>query len=73
MLVANNVDYQQKLLNIIPPNLSDNDIEEIKEMLIKYFAKKAMDEMDKFWDEKNFKTDEDMEKYLNEKQTKSCN
>jgi len=64
---------QQKLLNIIPPNLNDDDIEEIKEMLIKYFAKKAMDEMDKFWDEKGFQTDEDMEKYLNEKQTQNCN
>ena len=64
---------QQKLLNIIPPNLNDDDIEEIKEMLVKYFAEKAMDEMDKFWDEKGFETDQDMERYLNEKQTKSCN
>lgn len=63
--VTNNV--QQKLLNVIPPNLNDNDIEEIKKILVKYFASKAMDEMDNFWKEKGFASEEDMEKYLNEK------
>ena len=59
--------YQQKLLNIIPPNINDNDFEEIKDILVKYFAEKAMDEMDKFWDEKGFSSDEDMENYLSAK------
>lgn len=57
----------QALLNVIPPNVSDKDLEEIKKFLIKYFAEKAIESADRFWNEKGFKSDDDMEKYLNEK------
>jgi hypothetical protein len=41
MLINNNIDYQQELLKIIPPNLSEENIKEIKKILVKYFASKV--------------------------------
>jgi hypothetical protein len=58
---------QQKLLNIIPPNMDETDLKNIQDILVKYFAVRAMDGMDEFWNEKGFKSDEDMYRYLNEK------
>jgi hypothetical protein len=66
MLVTNINHYQQELIKIIPPNLSEEDLKAIKKMLVQYFAKKVTREMDDLWDEKGFKTAEDMENYLNE-------
>ncbi|MDQ0641348.1 hypothetical protein QF042_004913 [Pedobacter sp. W3I1] len=45
---------QLELLKLFQYNLSDNQLNDIKEMLTKYFAKSASDEMDKLWDEKNW-------------------
>ena len=59
-------DYNQELINIIPPNLSKDDIKAIKKMLVKYFAKKVTEEANKIWEEKGFKSAKDMEKYLGE-------
>ena len=61
-----NTDYQQELLKIIPPNITGDDIQVIKKFLVKYFAGKASDEMDKLWDERGFKSAEDMVKYLDD-------
>lgn len=61
-----NTDYQQELLKIIPPNITDDDVKVIKKFLVKYFAGKASNEMDKFWDEMGFASAEDMTKYLND-------
>ncbi len=66
MLINNDVDYQQELLKIIPPNLSKQDVKEIKKILVKYFASRATEEMNKLWDEKGFKSAKDMENYLDE-------
>jgi hypothetical protein len=45
---------QLELLKLFQYNLPDNQLNDIKEMLAKYFAKSASDEMDKLWDEKNW-------------------
>ncbi len=42
---------QLELLQVFSLKLSDNELLEIKEVLSKFFAKKAMDEMDEQWDE----------------------
>ena len=56
---------QQELLKIYSTDINEKQLEEIKQILIKYFAKKAMDKADKFWGEKKFKNDKDMENWLN--------
>lgn len=61
-----NTDYQQELLKIIPPNITGDDVKVIKKFLVKYFAEKASGEMDKFWDERGFKSADDMAEYLND-------
>jgi hypothetical protein len=66
MQTITNTDYQQELLKIIPPNITKEDVKEIRKFMVKYFASKATAEMDKFWDEKGFASAADMEKYLNE-------
>ncbi len=64
--VAFPTDYQQELLKIIPPDISSDDIKAIRRFLVKYFAEKATEEANKFWDEKGFKSTKDMEDYLGE-------
>ncbi len=66
MQTINNTDYQQELFRLIPPNITGNDVKEIKKLLVKYFAHRATTEMDKFWDENNFKSAKEMENYLND-------
>ena len=61
-----NIDYQQELLKIIPPNITADDIKVIKKFLVRYFAGKASDEMDKLWDEQGITSAEEMSKYLND-------
>lgn len=58
---------RQKLLNLIPLDIDENDLENIQDILVKYFAAKAMDRIDLFWDSKGFSSDGDMLQYLNEK------
>lgn len=57
---------QIELLKLFNTNLSDQDIAELKKLLSKFYADKAIAYADKIWDEKAL-TDEDMEKWLNEK------
>ncbi len=42
---------QLELLQVFSLKLSDTKLLEIKEILSKFFDNKAMDEMDKLWDE----------------------
>jgi hypothetical protein len=67
MKATSNITNYQNLLNVIPPNITNEEIDEIKDLLVKYFAEKATIEANKFWDEKGFKSAKDMENYLNEK------
>lgn len=56
---------QLELLKTFSYDLSENQMLEIKDLLAKYFAQKATDEMDKFWDDNDW-SDETIEKIANE-------
>jgi hypothetical protein len=45
---------QLELLKLFQYNLPDNQLNDIKEMLARYFAKSASNEMDKLWDNNNW-------------------
>lgn len=45
---------QLELLKLFQYNLPEDQLKDIKEMLSKYFATSASDEMDKPWNEKNW-------------------
>ena len=48
---------QIELLKMFQFNLPEKQLVEIKNMLAKYFAKTATDEMDKLWEENNWNND----------------
>lgn len=56
---------QLEILKLYARQVSEHDLLEIKKLLAKYFAQKAMDLADQAWDEKGW-TSEDEEKFLNE-------
>ena len=56
---------QLELLKIFSFDLSEEQILEIRELLSKYFAEKATQEMDKLWDQNNWSNDT-MEKWASE-------
>lgn len=56
---------QLELLKLFQYNLPDSQLNDIKEMLAKYFAKSASEEMDILWDEKNW-DDSTIESWKNE-------
>ena len=59
---------QQEILKIYSHNLPEEQLLEIKNLLAQYFAKKAIDEADKIWDEKGY-TNELMDEWLNKKKS----
>ena len=56
---------QLELLKIYSTDIPDNELFEVKNMLAKFFAEKAIKAANKIWDEKNL-TNNDMNKWLNE-------
>lgn len=56
---------QVELLKMFQYDLEESQLEEIKEILAKYFAQKATEEMDKLWEEHQW-NDETMKKWANE-------
>lgn len=56
---------QLELLKLFSYNLSEKQLKEVKDLLAKYFADKATDEMDKVWEEKGL-TNETMDTWLHE-------
>lgn len=54
---------QLELLKIYSFNLADTQLLEIRDILAKYFADKATEEMDKLWEENNW-SEATMEKWL---------
>lgn len=56
--------YQLEILKLFSRKLNDNDLLEIKRLIVKYLAGKVTDMADEIWDKNNW-TDEDMEKLLN--------
>lgn len=56
---------QLELLKIFSYQMPEPELLEIKKVLANHFAKKAMDRMDKIWEEKGL-SNEIMEEWLNE-------
>lgn len=56
---------QIELLKLFQYDLPDKQLLEIKNILARYFAQCATDEMDKLWDENNW-DDETMKSWANE-------
>ncbi len=42
---------QMELLKLYATNISDNELQEIKQKLAEFFSQKAINEADKLWDE----------------------
>jgi hypothetical protein len=57
---------QMELMKLYSTNLSDKEFAELKDVLAKFYADKAISKANEIWDEKGL-TDADMEKWLNEK------
>ena len=57
---------QMELMKLYSTNLSDKELAELKDVLAKFYADKAISKANEIWDEKGL-TDADMEKWLNEK------
>jgi len=56
---------QLELLRLYSNRISDESLLEIKRILARYFADKATNAMDKFWEEKGL-TEQDMVNWTNE-------
>lgn len=56
---------QIELMKLFGTNLSDSELQELKKLLSRFFADKAIKAADKSWDEKGL-TDADMDNWLNE-------
>ncbi len=56
---------QQEILKLYSTELSETDIYELKSQLAHYYARKAISQADKVWNEKGY-TAEDMDNWLNE-------
>jgi hypothetical protein len=57
---------QMELMKLYSTNLSDQELAELKDVLAKFYADKAISKANEIWDDKGL-TDADMEKWLNEK------
>ena len=57
---------QVELMKLFNTNLSDSELVELKDLLARFYADKAIDKADKIWDKKEL-SDKDMEKWLNAK------
>jgi len=55
---------QLELLKLFSRDIEDNDLKEIKKLIVKYLSTKLSNQADKVWEEKNW-TNEDMDKFLN--------
>lgn len=56
---------QLELLKLYSTNLSQDELLDLKRVLAKYFAQRAIHGADKIWEEKGL-SNEDMNKWLNE-------
>ena len=56
---------QQEILKLYSTELNETDIYELKSQLAHYYARKAITQADKIWDEKGYSS-EDMDSWLNE-------
>ncbi|QTA85965.1 hypothetical protein [Desulfonema magnum] len=56
---------QMEILELYSTNLDEDELKELKIILAKFCADKAVREADRLWDERNL-SDRDMERWLNE-------
>lgn len=56
---------QLELLKLYGTDLADEELQEVKQLLARFFARKAIDEADRVWDERGL-TNEDMDTWLDE-------
>jgi len=63
---------QLELIKLFNYNLSERQLLEVKDMLSKYFAGKATEEMDKIWKDEGL-TNDTMEAWANEHMRSSSN
>lgn len=56
---------QMEILKLYSTGMSETELNDLKLLLAKYFAEKAIEEADKIWDERNY-SDDHMEDWLNE-------
>ena len=57
---------QLELLKLYSTNVEEDDLNDVKMLLAKYFSEKAISEADNVWETKNL-SNKDMDKWLNEK------
>ncbi len=65
MLTQPLTNLQMEILELYSTDLTEEDLKELKTMLAKFYAHRAIREADRIWDEKHL-TNEDMEQWLNE-------
>jgi hypothetical protein len=70
MIEAKNklTNLQLELLKLFQFQLDNSQLDEIKNLLSRYFAERASNETDKLWEEKGW-TNETMEQWLSEHRT----
>ena len=56
---------QLELIKLFSYDLSERELLDVKDLLARYFANRATEEMDTLWDSQNL-TDETMDEWLNE-------
>ena len=56
---------QLEILKLFSTNMSEADLQELKSLIGKFYAKKATELADKIWDERGL-TQEDMDRWLHE-------
>jgi hypothetical protein len=54
---------QLELLKLFSRDIKENDLKEIKRLIVKYLSNKLSNEADKVWEDNNW-TNEDMDKFL---------
>ncbi len=54
---------QLEILELYSTDLTEDDLNELKIMLAKFYARRAIQEADRIWDERHL-TQDDMEKWL---------
>ncbi len=63
--VGNLSNLQLEIIKLFQYEISDNQLLEIRDLLVNYFAQKATEEMDTLWDENNW-SDETMDYWADE-------
>ena len=56
---------QVELLKLYSTNLSEEDLLDLRTMIARYYAERAIKNADKIWEERGL-TNDDMEKWLND-------